>query len=164
MFSSPMAARHRRPNCQATPPGRHSVQRWALFSSEDSEAPRFRIALEFLITKIEQEMPLSLRPRANLYPVVRQLLKEEIAAHLVKLTPRGRELAKPTLTTVPTLVIHGTEAIPPATPEAKLADIFFLELRVKKRIQKKREHNIALPELHLWIRGVRLRIPVRIQL
>jgi len=135
---------------------------WALFSSEDGETPRFRITLEFLITKIEQEMPLSIRLRANLYPVVRQLLEEEIAAHLVKLTPGGGQFAEPTLTTIPTFVIYGTESIPRAIPEAKLADIFFLELRVKKGVQKKREHNIVLPELHLRVRSIRLGIPIRI--
>src|SRR4051794_5607140 len=107
-------------------------------------------------------MLLGLRLGANLDPVVGTLLKQKIAAYLVKLTPVGCEFAEPTLATIPTFVIYGTESIPPAITEAKLADIFFLELLVKKRVHQKREHNIALPELHLRVRSIRLRIPVRI--
>jgi hypothetical protein len=98
----------------------------------------------------------------DLHPVVGTLLKHNVAAHLVKLTPRRREFAEATLATMPTFVIYRAESISPAISEAKLADIVFLELRVTKRIQKKREHNIVLPELHLRVRGVRLRIPVRV--
>ena len=107
-------------------------------------------------------MFLSFRLGANLDPVVGTLLKQKVAVHLVKLAPRGSEFAEPTLATIPTFVIYGTESILPAITEAKLADIFFLELWVKKRVQKEREHNIVLPALHLRVRSIRPRIPVRI--
>ena len=135
---------------------------WAFFSSQNCEAPRFSITLELLVAKIEEEMLLSIGLGTDIHPILSTLLKQQIAAHLVKLPPGGRQFAEPTLATIPTLVIHRTKSISPAVSEPKLANIFFLELWVTERIQQERQHNIELPHPHLWARSIRLRIPVRI--
>jgi hypothetical protein len=138
------------------------LKSWAFLSSKNIEAPRLSITLKLLVSKIKQEMLLVVCRGTDLHPVVGTLLKHNVAAHLVKLAPYGCEFAKATLATMPPFVTYRTESISPAISEAKLADITFLELRVTKGIQKKRENNITLPELHLRVRSVRLRIPVRV--
>jgi hypothetical protein len=139
-----------------------SLKSWAFLSSKNTEAPGLGIALKLLVPKIKQKMPLVICLATDLHPVVGTPLKHDVATHLVKLTPRGCKFAETTLATMPTFVIYRAESISPAISEAKLPDIIFLELRVTKGIQKKREHSIVLRELHLRVRGVWLRIPVRV--
>lgn len=123
------------------------------------EGPSVGSALKGLVSKIKKEMTAGGATRVYHDPVGWGLLKQEIPADFIQLTPGGCETTESALSAVPTLIVCRTKPITGAIFEAKRTNITVAKFRKLKWIHEEGQKDGTTFDLHSGVGRVRLGVP-----